>query len=161
MATAPQGAFVYNSSLTFPNQRNNVTAGTNTVIAGSFVKLVSGSSLSGIPVVQANATSDTATWGFTLAPGMSATAEAYTAPQGTNLNVIHPSNTRFVINSAGSFTPIVGLGAVLTSSAGVPFLSATVALGSGFFTVEQLYPDDAAADTYARYICSVPTANIQ
>ncbi len=152
MATAPVGAFVYRTRLTYPNQRTNVTAGTNTVIAGQFVGLT-GSSTNGVQIVSAATAGQQTIWGFTLAPGMAATAEPYTAPQGTNLNVIYPGLTEFVLNCVSAATPTIGSDYQLASSAGVPYLTVTTAAGAPL-RVEQLYPDDSASDTGARYICT-------
>lgn len=148
MATQPVGAFVYDSALTSAQMRSAYTANsTATIIAGQFVKLSSGA-------IIPNATSDSTTWGFTIAPGATTSTEPYAAPNGLNINVINPLNTRFVVNAVGAFTPAIGGTYDFATTSGTPYIGSTTS-ATPFFRVDRLYPGDATSDTNARYVCAV------
>lgn len=166
MAQAPLGAFVWNSSLPYPQQReakpNSTHASDTTVIAGCFVKMSTNAAGS----LCRSATNDTVVWGFATTTTPGATPEPYTAPyqipgavasNTTNFtsDIVDVLNTKFVVNliSAGA-TPVIGTAYELDVTSGVPYLD-TAATTNAFFRVEALYPADAAADTNARYICSI------
>ena len=147
MAIQPVGAFVYDTSLTYTQMRNAYTANsTATIIAGQFVKLSSGAFLP-------NATSDTTTFGFTIAAGATTSTEPYAAPNGLNINAIDVLDTRFAVNAIAAFTPTAGLAYDLVTSSGVPYINSTTA--APFFRVERIHPGDARSDTAPRYVCSV------
>jgi hypothetical protein len=147
MAQAPIGAQVWQTSLPYVQQRE-AKAKTGTVTAGNFVKLSSGS-------ITNAATNDATVWGFAIDSGHASTDEPYTAPYGLNQNVVDVLNTKFVINlQTSGATPTIGTAYELTVTSGVPYLD-TAATAIPYFRVEAIHPDDAAADTNCRYICSV------
>jgi hypothetical protein len=166
MANAPLGAFVYNSSLPYVQQREakpNSTHGSDTAVAkGNFVKMSTNAAGS----LCSAATDDTVVWGFALTDSPGAAPEPYTAPYAisgavasntTNFtsDIVDVLNTRFVVNlkTSGS-TPVIGTTYELHVASGVPYLD-TAATTNTYLKVEALYPADAAADTNARYICSI------
>jgi hypothetical protein len=64
-------------------------------------------------------------------------------------------NTRFVVNlQSGASAPVIGTAYELTVTSGVPYID-TAATTNLFFRVEQIYAPDVAADTNARYVCSI------
>jgi len=166
MAQAPLGAFVYNGSTPNIIQReakpNSTHASDTTVIGGCFVKLSTNAAGS----LCRSATNDTSVWGFATTTTPGASPEPYTAPyqipgavatDTTNFtsDIVDVLNTRFVVNlQSGASAPVIGTAYELTVTSGVPYID-TAATTNLFFRVEQIYAPDVAADTNARYVCSI------
>lgn len=168
MAATPLGAFVYNTSLPYLQQREQKPNSTHAsdsaalVAAGCFVKFSTNAAGSLIR----SATDDTVVWGFATTATPGATPEPYTAPymipgavasNTTNFtsDIVDVLNTRFVVNLVNSGAlPVIGTTYELVVTSGVPYID-TAASTNAFFKVEQLYPGDITTDTNPRYVCSI------
>lgn len=158
MPATPIGAFVYNTSLPYTQQRPEKYASANTndtlvpVVAGNFCRFSTYSTLTLI------ACDDDAivVWGFAQTAIPAATAEPYTSPWGPVINAIDVLNTRFVVNLKDGATviPVLGTSYGLDVVSGVPYID-TAETTSLFFKAEALFPGDVSTDTTPRYVCSI------
>ncbi len=166
MAATPLGAFIWETSLPYVQQReakpNSTHASDGTTIAGCFVRFSTNAAGS----LCRSATDDVLVWGFATSTSPGATPEPYTAPyqlpgavasNTTNFtsDIVDVLNTRFVINLVDSGgAPVIGNNYELVVTSGIPYLD-TGATTNDFFQVEGIYPGDVATDANCRYICSV------
>ncbi len=155
MAATAIGAFVYDTSLPYTQQRPQKSASTNTndtaVAAGNFCRFSTYQTNTLVSVL----TDGTTVYGFAQSAIPGTTAEPYTAPWGSVLAPIDVLNTRFVVNLKTSGTvPVIGTAYGITVTAGVPYLN-TAETTSTFLRPEGLYPGDSESDTFPRYICSI------
>ncbi len=155
MAATAIGAFVYDTSLPYTQQRPQKSASTNTndtaVASGNFCRF----STYQTNTLVSSLTDDTTVFGFAQSNIPASTAEPYTAPWGPVLAPIDVLNTKFVVNLKDSGTlPVIGSAYELVVTAGVPYID-TAAATNLFFRVENLYPGDTDTDTNPRYVCSI------
>jgi hypothetical protein len=164
MAQAPIGKpRVYKTQLPHVTQRAALSDGSNTFAAQQFVNVSSGN-------LAKVADAGTTVYGFTLDASHASTDEPYTAPFGENHNPVDVLNTMFIVNVMTS-AKTVGVGSVSAGSVVVggeygiaTFSSSGYTDVQGlnysdttnkFFRVEEILPDDAAADTNGRVVVSV------
>jgi hypothetical protein len=168
---------LFDTSNPWVMQRASLGDGSNTFVAGQFVKVSSGALA---PYVA----DDTGIYGLALDASHASTDEAYAAPFGENHNVVDLRNSRFVMNiTDGSGT--VGSGTTTQGDVAIGTLYSARYLASPYttvlaldasdsgtatkniFKVEALYNTqidpggDAAADYNGRVIVSIIPGGIQ